>query len=143
MCAATISIHPDVAHGTIRPEVYGHFAEHLGRCVYEGLWVGEGSHIPNDAGIRIDTVEALARINSAIIRWPGGCFADDYHWQDGIGPRDQRPCRPNLWWDQEDTNAYGTDEFLETCRRIGAEPNICLNVGSGTPQEAISWLPAS
>lgn len=137
---ATVTIRPNVSHGTIRPELYGHFAEHLGRCIYEGIWVGTDSSIPHEDGIRKDTVAALRRIGAPVIRWPGGCFADAYHWEDGIGSRERRPRRPNHWWSGEDTNAYGTHEFLETCRRIGAVPYICLNVGSGTPQEAASWL---
>ena len=94
---SSITVRPDSAYGVVRPELYGHFAEHLGRCIYEGIWVGEESPIPNDGGIRCDTVNALKRIRPPILRWPGGCFADVYHWEDGIGPRDQRPKRPNHW----------------------------------------------
>ncbi len=137
---SSITVRPDSAYGVVRPELYGHFAEHLGRCIYEGIWVGEESPIPNDGGIRCDTVNALKRIRPPILRWPGGCFADVYHWEDGIGPRDQRPKRPNHWWEGEDTNAFGTHEYLETCERLGAEPFICLNVGSGTPREALNWV---
>ncbi len=137
---ATVTIRRDLSYGTIRPHLYGHFAEHLGRCIYEGVWVGEKSSIPNENGIRKDTVAALGRIDAPVIRWPGGCFADAYHWEDGIGERARRPRRPNHWWSGEDTNAFGTHEFLEACERIGAQPYICLNVGSGTPQEALNWL---
>jgi len=126
--------------GTISPDIYGHFAEHLGRCIYPGIWVGEDSKIPNIQGLRKDVVEALRAIDPPVVRWPGGCFADAYHWKDGIGPIDQRPRRPNLWWGGEDSNEFGTDEFMRFCRSIGAEPYICLNVGSGSPEEAIYWL---
>jgi alpha-L-arabinofuranosidase len=140
MIEAEITVKPGEKSGRIRPELYGHFAEHLGRCVYEGLWTGEDSEIPNENGIRTDTVAALARIRPPVVRWPGGCFADNYHWRDGIGPHDERPSRPNIWWDQEDTNAFGTHEFIATCRMLGTEPFICLNVGSGSPQEALEWV---
>ena len=125
----------------IRPEVYGHFAEHLGGCIYPGVWVGEGSSIPNTGGIRNDVVEALRRISPPVLRWPGGCFADDYHWQDGVGPRAERPRTVNLWWGEDiETNEFGTHEFIHFCRMIGAEPYICGNVGSGSPYELRSWL---
>jgi alpha-N-arabinofuranosidase len=137
---ARVSVHADQKLGMVRPELYGHFAEHLGGCIYDGIWVGENSDVPNDGGIRLDTVEALRDIKAPVIRWPGGCFADDYHWEDGIGPRDQRPRRVNLWWGGEESNHFGTDEFVRFCRLVGAEPYICLNVGSGTPLEAKSWL---
>jgi len=137
---ARVVVHLDEAIGTISPLIYGHFIEHLGRCVDEGIWVGEDSPIPNIGGLRTQTVEALKAIGAPVIRWPGGCFADDYHWQDGIGPRERRPRRVNLWWGNEDSNAFGTDEFIRFCRLVGAEPYICANVGSGTPFEAKSWL---
>jgi len=126
--------------GTISPMLYGHFAEHLGRCIYEGLWVGEDSPIPNTRGVRNDTVAALRKLAAPVIRWPGGCFADDYHWRDGIGPRDERPRRLNIWWHDEESNQFGTHEFIDLCRQAGAAPYICLNVGSGTPEEAAAWV---
>ena len=127
--------------GTINPNIYGHFAEHLGACIYEGIWVGEDSVIPNTGGIRNDVVAALKRIHPPVIRWPGGCFADDYHWQDGIGPREGRPRRINIHWGQVvETNAFGTHEFVRFCRMVGAEPYICGNVGSGTPREMRDWV---
>lgn len=127
--------------GTISRHLYGHFAEHLGRCIYDGIWVGEDSSIPNTRGIRNDIVEALRRIKIPNLRWPGGCFADDYHWRDGIGPRAQRPRRVNMHWGQVvDTNAFGTHEFLDLCELVGAEPYIAGNVGSGTPQELRDWI---
>jgi len=126
--------------GTISPMLYGHFAEHLGRCIDEGFWVGDNCEIPHTRGIRNDTVAALRKLRAPVIRWPGGCFADDYHWRDGIGPRDSRPRRLNLWWHAEEPNQFGTHEFIDLCRRTGAEPYICLNVGSGTPEEAAAWV---
>lgn len=125
----------------IHPAIYGHFAEHLGTCIYEGVWVGEDSLIPNTGGIRNDVVAALKHLHSPVVRWPGGCFADDYHWQDGIGPRDGRPRRINIHWGETiETNAFGTHEFVRFCRLIGAEPYICGNVGSGTPREMRDWV---
>ncbi len=125
----------------IDPNVYGHFAEHLGACIYPGIWVGEGSSVPNIGGIRKDVVEALRRIAPPVLRWPGGCFADDYHWEDGVGPRESRPRTVNMWWGEDiETNEFGTHEFIQLCRLIGAEPYICGNVGSGSPYELRSWL---
>ncbi len=135
-----IVVHPDVRLHTVSRYLYGHFAEHLGRCIYEGIWVGEDSPIENEGGIRLDTVRALKELELPVLRWPGGCFADNYHWMDGIGPRSERPRRHNLWWNQPETNEFGTDEFAAFCRMIGAEPYICLNVGSGTVEEARSWV---
>jgi alpha-N-arabinofuranosidase len=127
--------------GTISRHLYGHFAEHLGRCIYDGIWVGEDSSVPNVRGIRKDIVDALKELNIPNLRWPGGCYADDYHWRDGIGPRDKRPKRVNIHWGSVvDTNAFGTHEFLDLCELIGAEPYIAANVGSGTPQEMRDWL---
>jgi alpha-N-arabinofuranosidase len=126
--------------GKINPNVYGHFTEHLGGCIYDAMWVGEGSSIPNDGGVRRDTAEALRRIGAPMIRWPGGCFADQYHWRDGIGPRADRPRTWNIWWGRDESNQFGTDEFMKYCRMSGSEPYICFNVGSGTPAEALDWL---
>jgi alpha-N-arabinofuranosidase len=127
--------------GRISRHIYGHFAEHLGRCIYDGIWIGEDSSIPNVRGNRKDIIEALRNLDIPNLRWPGGCFADDYHWRDGIGPRDKRPHRVNMHWGQVvDTNAFGTHEFLDLCEQIGAEPYIAGNVGSGTPQELRDWI---
>ncbi|MGA4643189.1 alpha-N-arabinofuranosidase [Limisphaera sp. 4302-co] len=121
--------------------IYGHFAEHLGRCIYEGIWVGEDSPIPNTRGIRKDVVEALRRIKVPVLRWPGGCFADEYHWKDGVGPRDQRPARINTHWGGVlENNHFGTHEFFDLCEQLGAEPYIAVNVGSGTVQEMMEWI---
>lgn len=137
---AKLTVRLDEPGATISPMLYGHFAEHLGRCIYEGLWVGEDSPIPNTRGVRTDTVEALRKLAAPVIRWPGGCFADDYHWRDGVGPREDRPRRLNLWWADEEPNHFGTHELIDLCRQTGAEPYICLNVGSGTPEEAAAWV---
>ena len=137
----TIRIFLEEPIARINPNIYGHFAEHLGRCIYEGIWVGEDSAIPNTDGIRNDVFEAMKRIKPPVIRWPGGCFADDYHWEDGVGPRDQRPRTINAHWGQViDTNEFGTHEFVEFCRRVGAAPYICGNVGSGSPRELRDWV---
>ena len=135
-----IVVHPEVRLHFISRYLYGHFAEHLGRCIYGGIWVGPESRIENECGIRTDTAGALQKLALPVLRWPGGCFADTYHWQDGIGPLHQRPKRTNLWWNQSESNHFGTDEFMRCCRMIGAEPYICLNVGSGTVEEARAWV---
>lgn len=133
-------IWPGITRATISPNLYGHFAEHLGRCIDEGIWVGPESSIPNVNGLRSDTIEALRALGTPVIRWPGGCFADDYHWEDGIGPRAGRPRQQNLWWHGEEPNQFGTDELIELSRRVGAAPYICANVGSGSPSEARNWV---
>jgi len=126
---------------TINPNIYGHFAEHLGWCIYGGVWVGEDSPIPNTGGIRNDVVAALKKMKPAVIRWPGGCFADDYHWQDGVGPREQRPRGVNIHWGEVvESNEFGTREFVHFCRMVGAEPYIVGNVGSGTVRELREWV---
>jgi alpha-N-arabinofuranosidase len=138
---ATAVVHGDQDGGEISRHLYGHFAEHLGRCIYDGIWVGEDSSIPNTRGMRKDIIDALKAIDIPNLRWPGGCFADDYHWRDGIGPRDQRPKRVNMHWGQvTETNAFGTHEFLDLCELIGADPYIAGNVGSGTPQAMRDWI---
>ncbi|WP_334184881.1 alpha-N-arabinofuranosidase [Novosphingobium sp.] len=126
---------------TIDPNIYGHFVEHLGRGVYEGIWVGPDSTIPNVRGIRSDVVAALRRIKVPVIRWPGGCFADGYHWRDGIGPAEKRPGGINAAWDKSpETNAFGTHEFMDFLDQIGAKPFVSVNLGSGSVQEADDWL---
>lgn len=135
-----LTVKLDEAVGKINQNIYGHFIEHLGRCVYSGIWVGENSEIPNELGLRNDVVKALKAINPPVFRWPGGCFADFYHWEDGVGPVENRPRRVNLWWGGVETNEFGTDEFLCFCSLIKAEPYVCLNVGSGSLKEAASWV---
>jgi alpha-N-arabinofuranosidase len=126
---------------TINPNIYGHFAEHLGRCIYEGIWVGEDSPIANTRGIRCDVADALRSLKVPVLRWPGGCFADEYHWRDGIGPRNARPRMINTHWGGVvESNHFGTHEFLDLCEQIGAEPYVCGNVGSGSVQEMMEWV---
>jgi alpha-N-arabinofuranosidase len=138
---AELTVRADQPKGTINRNIYGHFAEHLGRLIYDGIWVGEGSNIPNTRGIRNDVVAALKHLNIPVLRWPGGCFADEYHWRDGIGPRDKRPRRINSWWEYvPETNAFGTHEFMDLCEMIGAAPYIGGNLGSGSPKEMMEWI---
>ncbi|GIJ64596.1 hypothetical protein Vau01_121120 [Virgisporangium aurantiacum] len=130
----------DLPGPRISRHVYGHFAEHLGRCIYGGFFVGEHSEIPNEGGIRLDVVQALRDIRIPNLRWPGGCFADEYHWRDGVGPRDQRPRMVNSHWgDVVEDNSFGTHEFMALCELLGAEPYITVNVGSGTVRSAGEW----
>ncbi|HKM17032.1 MAG: alpha-N-arabinofuranosidase [Firmicutes bacterium] len=134
-------LNADVKLGKISKHIYGHFAEHLGRCIYGGIWVGEDSEIPNTGGIRNDVIDALRQIKIPVLRWPGGCFADEYHWQDGIGPREQRPRMINTHWGGVvENNHFGTHEFMLLCELTGAEPYICGNVGSGTVYEMQQWI---
>jgi alpha-N-arabinofuranosidase len=141
MSTSKIIVNLEEPIGYINPNLYGHFAEHLGACIYEGVWVGENSRIPNVGGIRTDVVEALKKIHPPVVRWPGGCFADDYHWEDGVGPRTGRPRRVNIWWGEAiEPNEFGTHEFIRFCRLIGAQPYICGNVGSGSPSELRNWV---
>lgn len=141
MMVNRIRVSPEQTLARINPDIYGHFAEHLGACIYEGLWVGEDSSIPNTRGLRNDVVAALRSLAPPVIRWPGGCFADDYHWRDGIGPRESRPRRINIWWGEDiETNHFGTHEFIELCRQTGAQPYIVGNVGSGAPGELRDWV---
>jgi len=134
-------IQADLGKETINKNIYGHFSEHLGRCIYEGYWVGEDSPIPNTRGIRNDVVEALKKIKVPVLRWPGGCFADEYHWKNGIGPREDRPTMINTHWGGvTEDNSFGTHEFLDLCEQIGCEPFITGNVGSGTVRELSEWV---
>ncbi|NAZ86280.1 alpha-N-arabinofuranosidase [Kineococcus indalonis] len=131
----------DLPGARINRHLYGHFAEHLGRCIYGGFWVGEDSDVPHEGGIRLDVVEALRALDIPNLRWPGGCFADTYHWRDGIGPREQRPTMVNSHWgDVVEDNSFGTHEFMELCELLGAEPYVSANVGSGTVREAAEWI---
>lgn len=137
---AKIIINTDIEKGMINKNIYGHFAEHLGRCIYEGIWVGEDSSIPNTKGIRNDVIEALKQINIPVLRWPGGCFADEYHWKDGIGPREDRKKMVNTHWGGVvENNHFGTHEFMLFCELLDCDPYINGNVGSGTVQEMQEW----
>lgn len=138
---ARIVIDLDVTGPVINRHLYGHFAEHLGRCIYGGFYVGEDSPIPNQGGIRLDVVEALRKINIPNLRWPGGCFADEYHWTDGIGRKEQRPTMINTHWGNvEENNHFGTHEFMALCELLGADPYVNGNVGSGTVKEMSDWV---
>jgi alpha-N-arabinofuranosidase len=137
----SIIINTDIRKGKIDRNIYGNFAEHLGRCIYGGFWVGRDSEIPNINGIRKDVVEALKELNIPVLRWPGGCFADEYHWKDGIGSYEKRPKMINVHWGGVvENNHFGTHEFFELCELLNAEPYICGNVGSGTVQEMREWV---
>jgi alpha-L-arabinofuranosidase len=145
---ARIDVLIDEPIGTIAPELYGHFAEHLGGVVYDGIWVGEGSAVPNDGGIRKSLVERLKQIKAPVIRWPGGCFADSYDWRDGVGPRAGRPTRTNFWVNtkvppspsQYDPNSFGTVEFARFCRLAGAQPYVAANVRSLPARDLYQWI---
>ena len=143
--------------GKISPEIYSHFIEHLGAVIYDGIWVGEKSKIPNYNGLRKELVDNLKRIKPAVIRYPGGCFADQYDWRDGVGPRDKRPTRVNFWADTHykttkayedlqggpqkyESNQFGTDEFVSFCRMVGAEPYLAANVRSRDVRVFLEWL---
>lgn len=141
MNQATVSLQPDANAPVIHRNIYGHFAEHLGRGIYEGLWVGEDSEIPNENGIRKDVVAALKALNLPVLRWPGGCFADEYHWKDGVGPREQRKSVFNTHWGGVvENNHFGTHEFFELCSQLGCAAYVCGNVGSGSVQEMSEWV---
>lgn len=137
-----VTIDTDIADGQIIPkEIYGQFAEHLGSCIYGGLWVGKESEIPNTDGYRNDVLDALKTLKVPVMRWPGGCFADEYHWRDGIGPQEDRPRMVNSnWGGTVEDNSFGTHEFLNLCEMIGCEPYISGNVGSGTVEELAKWV---
>lgn len=142
MIETTLSVRADAPIGTISPRLYGHFAEHLGRCCYDGLWVGPESSIPNLGGFRTDVVNALKALPVPLLRWPGGCYADHYHWRDGIGSPAERKLRVGMscGLQVEDDNTLGTHEFIALCRMIGAEPYLAGNMGSGSVQELCDWV---
>ena len=138
---AKVYINEKNKKGHINPELYGNFSEHLGRCIYEGLYVGENSEIPNTNGMRNDVVAALKEMKLPVLRWPGGCFADEYHWKDGIGPKENRKKMINTHWGGvTEDNSFGTHEFFELCEQIGCKTYINGNVGSGTVQEMSEWV---
>nr|WP_294930538.1 alpha-L-arabinofuranosidase C-terminal domain-containing protein [uncultured Flavobacterium sp.] len=137
----TITLKNDDKAPTINKNIYGHFAEHLGRCIYGGFFVGDTSKIPNTKGVRNDIIAALKDLKIPNLRWPGGCFADTYHWKDGIGPQEQRPTIVNKWWGGvTEDNSFGTHDFLNMCELLGTEPYLSGNVGSGTVQELADWV---
>ena len=136
-----MSINANDRRSKIEPELYGHFSEHLGRCIYNGIYVGEDSDIPNVNGARKDIIEAFRRIKMPVLRWPGGCFADEYHWKDGIGEKSSRKKMVNTnWGGVTEDNSFGTHEFFDLCEQIGCEPYLAGNLGSGTVQELSEWI---
>ncbi len=149
---ARIEVLPDEPIGIIAPEIYGHFTEHIGGVVYDGIWVGEDSPVPNIGGIRKSLVEHMRRLKPPVVRWPGGCFADSYNWRDGVGPRAQRPRRTNFWIVDDglrrvpdgpqkyEPNSFGTNEFARFCRLIGAQPYLAANLRSATARDFYEWV---
>ncbi|MFA6948626.1 MAG: alpha-N-arabinofuranosidase, partial [Eubacteriales bacterium] len=141
MPKANMLINLNEKKSRISPEIYGHFSEHLGRCIYDGIYVGENSPIPNKNGMRTDVVQALREMKVPVLRWPGGCFADEYHWMDGIGDKSKRKRMINTnWGGVVEDNSFGTHEFMELCEQLGCEPYITGNVGSGTVREMSEWV---
>jgi alpha-N-arabinofuranosidase len=150
--AARVVVLLDEPLGTISPDLYGHFTEHIGGVIYDGIWVGEDSPVPNLGGIRAALVEHLRRLKPSVVRWPGGCFADSYNWRDGVGPRPQRPRRTNFWINDPflqrapdgpakfEPNQFGTNEFCRFCKLIGAQPYLAANVRSGSARELDEWV---
>jgi len=136
--------------GTISPDLYGHFTEHLGGVIYDGIWVGPNSQVPNVDGIRKELVEHMRKIKAPVVRYPGGCFADSYDWKDGVGPVDKRPRRANFWGDIEspsspashkyEPNQFGTNEFVHFCKLIGSQPYLAANVRSLSAEDFYRWV---
>jgi alpha-L-arabinofuranosidase len=149
---ATIDVLVDEPIGTISPDLYGHFTEHIGGVIYDGIWVGPDSKVPNQAGIRTALVEHMRRIKPSVVRWPGGCFADSYNWRDGVGPTANRPRRTNFWNNTKflrnapdgpakyDPNQFGTNEFMHFCQLIGAQPYLATNLRSNTARDFYDWV---
>ena len=136
-----VSLEPNSTAPQISKHIYGHFAEHLGRCIYGGFYVGEDSEIPNLEGVRKDIIAALREMKIPNLRWPGGCFADTYHWKDGIGDKASRPTIVNQWWGGvTEDNSFGTHDFLNLCEALDTEPYISGNIGSGTVREFADWI---
>jgi alpha-L-arabinofuranosidase len=142
MAQNKIILNADLAETQISKHIYGHFAEHLGRCIYGGIYVGEdNTRIPNTGGVRNDVIKALRELKISNLRWPGGCFADTYHWKDAIGPKNERKHIENLsWGNVREDNSFGTNEFLNMCELLGAEPYLAVNMNTGTVQEAVEWV---
>lgn len=137
----TVTLLPSKESPIIEKEIYGQFAEHLGTCIYGGLWVGPESSIPNTNGYRNDVINALKELHIPVLRWPGGCFADEYHWMDGIGPKENRPRMVNSnWGGTVEDNSFGTHDFFDLCEMLGCEPYLSGNVGSGTVEELAKWV---
>ncbi|MGB8762665.1 MAG: alpha-L-arabinofuranosidase, partial [Candidatus Sulfotelmatobacter sp.] len=140
----------DEAVGTISPNIYGHFIEHIGGVIYDGVWVGENSKVPNIGGIRRDLIEEMRKTKAPVVRYPGGCFADSYDWRDGVGPADKRPRRTNFWIEAEpssepanhryESNRFGTDEFMRFCKAVGCQPYLAANVRSLPAEAFYRWV---
>ena len=139
---AKIKIDFDRKIGAIDRNIYGNFTEHLGRCIYGGIY-DEGSSLSDSDGFRKDVLDAARGMHVSVLRWPGGNFSSGYNWKDGIGPKDARPRRWDTAWQEEESNRFGTDEFIEYCRKLGAEPYICVNMGTGAMQDAADWVELS
>ncbi len=136
----SVNVLLDEAIGTIQPAVYGQFAEHIGGVIYDGIWVGRDSKIANTDGVRQAIIDHVKNLGPVVVRWPGGCFADRYHWRDGIGPPRQRPRRFGRWREETESNQFGTHEFIRFCRLCGVEPYFAANVGTGSPEEFQQWV---
>src|SRR6478736_7771436 len=138
----TIVLQADKGKDIINKNIYGHFAEHLGHCIYGGMYVGDNNtKIPNKDGVRLDVIDALKKLKVPVLRWPGGCFADTYHWKDGVGPKDKRPSMLNVWWGNvKEDNSFGTNEFLNMCEELNAEPYLSVNVVRCSKQDVSDWV---
>jgi len=136
---ARIKVDIDRTIGEVDPKLFGNFAEHLGRMIYGGIY-DEGNPLSDKDGFRTDVMEAVKKLGVSVLRYPGGNFSSGYDWKDGIGPKAQRPARPELAWHDLESNRFGTDEFLNYCQRIGAEPYSCINGGLGTVDNARQWV---
>jgi len=139
MKKTTITLHSGFQIGPVDPRIFGGFLEHIGRAVYEGVYDPKSAHADAD-GFRTDVLDALRRLNMTVMRYPGGNFVSGYHWEDGIGPRDQRPRVRELAWQSIETNAFGTDEYIQLCRKMDWTPMLTINLGTGTPEEARNWV---
>src|ERR1019366_8617515 len=138
---ASLTIHADQPGPQVNRQLFGQFAEHLGAGIYGGIWVGEDSKIPNTRGYRNDVLQALRDLKVPVVRWPGGCFADEYNWREGVGPRSKRPVKINTHWGGvTEPNTFGTHEFMDFAEMIGAEAYISGNVGSASPRELAEWV---
>ncbi|KAL1714103.1 glycoside hydrolase family 51 protein [Schizophyllum commune] len=142
MSAPTILVDPARVVDDVDPRIYSGFTEHMGRCIYGGIYEPENQHGLADpkTGFRTDVMEVLKELKIPVVRYPGGNFVSSYRWQDGIGPKELRPRRPELAWLNEESNQFGTDEFIDWCRALGTEPYICLNMGTGTLEDALAWV---
>ena len=135
----TITLHTKFQIGAVDPRIFGGFLEHMGRAVYQGVYDPDSAPADED-GLRSDVLGALRRLRMPVMRYPGGNFVSGYHWQDGVGPCEKRPTVNELAWKSVETNQFGTDEYINLCRKAGWEPMIAVNLGTGTPEEARDWV---